>query len=121
MGACRANDNSSAKEVVKETNLCQLYRLGIIFTNNGSVKPYFLILIAAFWLLMHTPSRAQKPKRNFKKNGVVQLNDSLTSYSQSDIFVFPNVNKIKYYTDQAKLDRNKKKGPAGDEEQKNTE
>ena len=32
MGACRANDNSSAKEVVKETKLYQLYRLGIIFT-----------------------------------------------------------------------------------------
>jgi hypothetical protein len=32
MGACRANDNSSAKEVVKETKLSQLYLLGIIFT-----------------------------------------------------------------------------------------
>ncbi len=32
MGAWRANDNSSAKEVVKETKLCQLYLLGIIFT-----------------------------------------------------------------------------------------
>ena len=32
MGACRANGNSSAKRVVKEAKLCQLYLLGIIFT-----------------------------------------------------------------------------------------
>ncbi|HEY5919330.1 MAG TPA: OmpA family protein, partial [Chryseolinea sp.] len=53
--------------------------------------------------------------------GVVQLDDSLTSYSQSDIFIFPNVNKIKYYSDKARLDRIKKLGPAGDEEQKYAE
>jgi len=70
---------------------------------------------------MHTPSRAQKPKRNFKKNGVVQLNDSLTSYSQSDIFVFPNTNKIKYYRDEAKLQRIKMLAQAGDFEEEYTE
>ena len=31
MGTSRANDNSSAKGVVKETKLYQLYPLGIIF------------------------------------------------------------------------------------------
>jgi outer membrane protein OmpA-like peptidoglycan-associated protein len=89
--------------------------------NGGSVKTYFLICTTAFWLMVHTPLQAQKPAKKFKRGGVVQLDDSLTSYSQSDIFVFPNVNKIKYYTDQAKLDRIKKLGPAGDEEQKYTE
>ena len=81
------------------------------------MKPYFFILISAFWLLMHTPSRAQNPKRNYKKGGVVQLNDSLTSYSQSDIFVFPNTNKIKYYRDDPKLQRIKLLANAGDFEE----
>jgi outer membrane protein OmpA-like peptidoglycan-associated protein len=88
--------------------------------NGGSVKTYFLICTTAFWLMVHTPLWAQKPAKKFKRGGVVQLDDSLTSYSQSDIFIFPNVNKIKYYSDQAKLDRIKKLGPAGDEEQKYT-
>jgi len=85
--------------------------------NRGSVKTYFLICITAFWLMVHAPLIAQKPAKKFKKGGVVQLDDSLTSYSQSDIFVFPNINKIRYYKDAAKLDRIKKLGPAGDSEQ----
>ncbi|MBT1706462.1 OmpA family protein [Fulvivirgaceae bacterium PWU20] len=36
---------------------------------------------------------------------MVQLNDSVTSYSQSDIFDFPNINKIKLYSDVDKLKR----------------
>jgi outer membrane protein OmpA-like peptidoglycan-associated protein len=71
--------------------------------------------------MVHTPLEAQKPAKKFKRGGVVQLDDSLTSYSQSDIFVFPNVNRIKYYSDPTKLDRIKKLGPAGDEEQKYAE
>ncbi|HEY6435749.1 MAG TPA: hypothetical protein VIY47_04100, partial [Ignavibacteriaceae bacterium] len=46
---------------------------------------------------------AQKEKRGFKKGGTIALNDSLTSYGQSDIFNFPNVNKIGFYYDAAKL------------------
>jgi len=90
-------------------------------TNRGSVKTYFLICITAFWLMVHAPLIAQKPAKKFKKGGVVQLDDSLTSYSQSDIFVFPNVNKIKYYKDVTKLERIRKLGPAGDSEQAYTE
>jgi len=70
---------------------------------------------------MHAPLIAQKPAKKFKRGGVVQLDDSLTSYSQSDIFVFPNINVLKYYQDRVKLDRIKKLGPAGDEEQAYTE
>jgi outer membrane protein OmpA-like peptidoglycan-associated protein len=81
------------------------------------VKTYFLIFTSAIWLLMHTPSTAQKPKRNYKKGGMIQLNDSLTSYSQSDIFVFPKTNTVKYYRDDAKLERIKALGLAGDFEQ----
>lgn len=60
---------------------------------------------------------AQKPTKKFKKGGVIQLNDSLTSYSQSDIFVFPNVNKIRYYVDRTKLDQIKQLGLSGDGKQ----
>ncbi len=81
------------------------------------MKTYFLIIVAAFWLLVHAPLMAQKPNKRFKRGGVVQLDDSLTSYSQSDIFVFPNINTTKYYQDRTKLDRIRKLGPAGDDEQ----
>lgn len=93
----------------------------VFLPNHCIVKSYFFILIAAFWLLLHGPSMAQKPKKNFKKGGLVQLNDSLTNYSQSDIFVFPNTNNIKYYRDEAKLGRIKVLGPAGDFEEEYAE
>lgn len=48
---------------------------------------------------------AQKEKKGFKKGGVIQLNDSLTIYSQSDIFDFPNVNKTPYYQNDSKLQK----------------
>jgi len=67
------------------------------------VKSYFLVFIATFYLLSLTPLSAQKPKNKFKKGGVIQLNDSVTNYSQSDILEFPNVNKIPLYKDEAKL------------------
>lgn len=70
---------------------------------------------------MNIPVLGQKPGKKFKRGGVVQLDDSLTTYSQSDIFVFPNVNKIRYFLDRAKLDRINKLVPAGDSEQAYTE
>ncbi len=48
---------------------------------------------------------AQKEKKGFKKGGVIQLNDSLTTYSQSDIFDFPNVNKTPFYQNDSKLQK----------------
>lgn len=67
--------------------------------------------------MVNAPLKAQKPKTKFKKGGVVQLNDSLTTYSQSDIFAFPNLNKIPYYRDQLLLDKIKALAAAGDYEQ----
>ncbi len=67
------------------------------------MKTYFLLFVVVFCLLLPKPSLAQKAKQKFKKGGVVQLNDSLTAYSQSDIFDFPNLNKIKFYVDAKKL------------------
>ena len=85
------------------------------------MKTYFLIFMTVFLLLSQTPSHGQKARKNFKKGGTVQLNDSLTSYSQSDIFVFPNINSNSYYQDKAKLDRIRILGPAGDFEQEYAE
>jgi len=71
--------------------------------------------------MMHAPLKAQKPGKKFKRAGAVQLDDSLTTYSQSDIFLFPNVNKTRYYNDRQKLDRIRKLIPAGDDQQAYTE
>ncbi len=60
---------------------------------------------------------AQKPGKKFKRGGVIPLDDSLTSYSQSDIFLFPNIHKIRKYSDPEKLARIKTLIPAGDSKQ----
>jgi outer membrane protein OmpA-like peptidoglycan-associated protein len=66
------------------------------------VKTYFLIVLSSFLLFVSAPLKAQKSKNKFKKSGVVQLNDSVTSYGQSDIFEFRNLNKIRLYSDPKK-------------------
>lgn len=53
----------------------------------------------------HTTIFAQKEKKGFKKGGVVALNDSVSIYSQSDIFNFPNVNKTRLYQNDSKLQK----------------
>jgi outer membrane protein OmpA-like peptidoglycan-associated protein len=80
------------------------------------VKNHFLICFLTVCLLPLIPAHAQKPDKKFKKGGIIQLNDSLTSYSQSDIFTFPNVNAISYYQDAAKLKRIAQLETAGKEE-----
>ncbi|HEY5749637.1 MAG TPA: OmpA family protein [Chryseolinea sp.] len=77
------------------------------------MKTYFLIFVTAFWLMAHAPLMAQKPKKKFKKGGVVQLDDSLTSYSQSDIFLFPNLTTVRYYKNDEKLQRIKQLAAVG--------
>ena len=69
------------------------------------MKTYFLIVLTAFSLVVSSPVLAQKKKNKFKSGGVVQLNDSLTTYSQSDIFNFPNINKIKFYSQEGTFAR----------------
>ncbi len=63
------------------------------------MKTFYIVLITCFSALSITSGFAQKPKKKFKTGGIVELNDSLTTFSQSDIFIFPNVNKIKRYYD----------------------
>jgi outer membrane protein OmpA-like peptidoglycan-associated protein len=48
-------------------------------------------------------SRAWSQKLKFKAANKVSLNDTLTFFGQSDIFTFPNINKIKLYADAGKL------------------
>lgn len=64
-------------------------------------------LLALLWILiaLATPVYAQKEKKGFKKGGVVKLDDTVATYSQSDIFLFPNVNKLAFYYDNAKLQK----------------
>jgi outer membrane protein OmpA-like peptidoglycan-associated protein len=53
-----------------------------------------------------------------RKNKVAKtvfVNDSITHYSQSDIFIFPNVNKLRYYSDPSKLKRIKELSDKPDE------
>lgn len=61
------------------------------------MKTNFFIAITVFSLLFSSAVLAQKKKNKFKSGGVVQLNDSLTTYGQSDIFDFPNINKLRFY------------------------
>jgi outer membrane protein OmpA-like peptidoglycan-associated protein len=78
-------------------------------------KPYFFILIIIISTFWSPFALAQKKK--FKKAGVIQLNDSLTSYSQSDIFEFPNVNKVRFYFNADKLQRIRQLDDAGQDEE----
>lgn len=67
-------------------------------------RPCLLVLLVVM-LGFHSQVFAQKEKKGFKKGGVVALNDSVSIYSQSDIFSFPNVNKIKFYQNDSKLQK----------------
>jgi len=49
--------------------------------------------------------QAYGQKKKFKRANTIQLNDSLSTYSQSDMFQFPNVNKIPFYSDKAKVNK----------------
>ncbi|MBX2915850.1 MAG: OmpA family protein [Cyclobacteriaceae bacterium] len=64
-------------------------------------------LLALLWILiaLAPPAYAQKEKKGFKKGGVVKLDDTVATYSQSDIFLFPNVNKLAFYYDNAKIQK----------------
>ncbi len=61
-------------------------------------KAFFAALVCGVLCFERSP--AQKKTKIVK---TVFVNDSLTHYSQSDIFIFPNVNKVRYYADQAKI------------------
>lgn len=69
------------------------------------MKNHFFVFFLVVCLLPLITASAQKPGKKFKKGGVIQLNDSLTTYSQSGIFAFPNVNVVSFYRNTDKLKR----------------
>lgn len=79
-------------------------------------RPCLLVLLVVL-LSFHTHVFAQKEKKGFKKGGVVALNDSVSIYSQSDIFNFQNVNKIRYYQNDSKLQKIRSLDTPGQEKQ----
>lgn len=74
----------------------------MLYASIPNSKPCLL----AFLLILLTltlPVYAQKEKKGFKKGGVVALNDTATTYSQTDMFNFPNVNKVAFYRNETWL------------------
>jgi outer membrane protein OmpA-like peptidoglycan-associated protein len=82
------------------------------------VKTYFLPLLTALWLLASPVVHAQKAKTKYKKSGSISLNDSLTTYTQSAIFDFPNLNKTNYYHNEQQRSNLKQVKDAGEDEKR---
>jgi outer membrane protein OmpA-like peptidoglycan-associated protein len=85
----------------------------ILFVKSGA-NVVFYALFALFFLSALTVN-AQKDRQKFKKGGVIQLNDSVATYGQSDIFNFPNLNKVSFYYDADKIHAIQKADNAADD------
>jgi outer membrane protein OmpA-like peptidoglycan-associated protein len=79
------------------------------------VKTYFFVIITAFCLFSSSLVHAQKTKKKFKKGDLIELNDTLTNYSQSDIFDFPNLNKKLLYQNADQLKKIRQLDASGSE------
>src|SRR5882724_12991994 len=64
-------------------------------------KAFFAALLCSVLCLESPVAFSQETTTRIEKS--IFVNDSLTSFGQSDIFVFPNVNKIPYYLNPAKI------------------
>ncbi|HEY0654454.1 MAG TPA: OmpA family protein [Chryseosolibacter sp.] len=71
----------------------------------------------AFFFISSLTLMAQKPKKKFQKADIIELDDSLTNYSQSDIFNFPNLASKTVYLDEDKLKKIKQYEASNDEAQ----
>jgi len=69
------------------------------------VKRLLFLSIVLISCLLASSAQGQRPKKKFKPGATVQLNDSLTSFGQSDIFIFPNINRVSFYFDASGLKR----------------
>jgi outer membrane protein OmpA-like peptidoglycan-associated protein len=73
-------------------------------TLKATLKQVVILILLISCSFTQSIAQKQKPKKEkFKKGGIVQLRDSLTAYSQSDIFDFPNLHKARFYSDVGKL------------------
>jgi outer membrane protein OmpA-like peptidoglycan-associated protein len=75
----------------------------------------------AFSLISSPLLMAQKAKKKFQKADVIELDDTLTNYSQSDIFSFPNLSSKTLYRHEEKLKKIQQLEASGAEEQLYTE
>ncbi len=60
---------------------------------------FFLLLIA----LATSPSLSQKKRKNQRSLGKLTVNDTVKTFSESSLFNFPNLNKVNYYRNNARL------------------
>src|SRR6185369_2146302 len=67
------------------------------------LKVRFLIVLTFLTGISTTPSFSQK-KQKLKRAQEVLLNDSLATHSQSGIFDFPNLYKLKFYYNSKELE-----------------
>src|SRR5688572_26137053 len=74
-------------------------RVGLNFFQDVRAISLFCAPFALF-LLLSPCAHGQRDTRKLKRAGVVQLNDTVSSYGQSDIFRFPNLNKTYLYADE---------------------
>ncbi len=79
------------------------------------MKPYFLIVFVLFWLPLVLHGQQKGKRRDYKRVSTAEVSDTLTHYSQSDIFDFPNVNHQPSYHDGRKLRQLKALEEKGDE------
>lgn len=80
------------------------------------MKKPLLTALSVILLFFHFDSNAQKEPKKLKNAGVVTLNDSLTTYSQSGIFDFPNVNTERFYVNNKALQEIQRYDNAGVDE-----
>lgn len=80
------------------------------------MKKPLLTALSVILLFFHFDSNAQKEPKKLKNAGVVTLNDSLATYSQSGIFDFPNVNTERFYVNNKALQEIQRYDNAGVDE-----
>lgn len=80
------------------------------------MKKPLLTALSVILLFFHFDGNAQKEPKKLKNAGVVTLNDSLTTYSQSGIFDFPNVNTERFYANTKALQEIQRYDNAGVDE-----
>lgn len=72
------------------------------------MKRWLICIVLLAIILPDSHTVAQRKRKTRRSAGVVSLNDSISTFSQSDLFFFPNVNKRAYYrnTNELKSIRN---------------
>lgn len=79
--------------------------------NAGVLKITRILYVFCALALIFTSAEdalSQRKKRKNRSGGTFTLNDSISTFSQSDLFNFPNVNKVAYYYNEKKFRQIKK-------------